>query len=288
MEPYISPADKPNDPGYQKDVYHITDGQVLAIGGDAFGRNGIDGAVDNVMVWDGAITAEDVKKSMGDINAKVSCQREGILELRTERRRRQLVQGCRFTQREQLQVPTSILPATLKVGAISYGKHRSTHQGCPFLADNAYKVETSPTWKANHGSINESTGNGSAGSAKVSYAKGGDYTVTLKLANSLGSAQRTFSVIKVSASGIDAAEAGEIKTYTVGEKCSGGIRRAGSYEVGVYDTAGVMQARKAATLNAGNVMNIHPRQGRNICAHSEEGRQTRAYCETCEKVILFN
>ena len=118
-------------------------------------------------------------------------------------------------------------------------------------------METRPTWKANHGTINESTGNGSAGSAKVSYVKGGDYTVTLKLANSLGSAQKTFSVIKVSASGIDAAEAGEIKTYTVGENAVVEFAEAGNYEVSVYTTAGVAQARKAAQLNAGNVMNIH-------------------------------
>ena len=252
-----SPADKPNDPGYQKDVYHITDGQVLAIGGDAFGRNGIDGAVDNVMVWDGAITAEDVKKSMGDINAK-------SLPANVKA----------FWNFEQTAGDDNLFKAAGSLAGTAAGTHFYSAgdaegqgtlvweapqytSGCPFLADNAYKVETRPTWKANHGTINESTGNGSAGSAKISYVKGGDYTVTLKLANSLGSAQKTFSVIKVSASGIDAAEAGEIKTYTVGENAVVEFAEAGNYEVSVYTTAGVAQARKAAQLNAGNVMNIH-------------------------------
>ena len=117
-------------------------------------------------------------------------------------------------------------------------------------------METLPTWKANHAFISDAKGNGSAGSATLSYAKAGDYTVTLTLANSLGSAQRTFSVIKVSASGIGAAEASEIKTYTVGENAVVEFAEAGSYEVSVYNTAGVAQARKAAQLNAGNAMNI--------------------------------
>ena len=148
--------------------------------------------------------------------------------------------------------------------------------GCPFLKGTAYKVQTLPSWKAAHGRVADAKGNGEAGSATVTYAKGGDYTVTLTLANSIASAQRTFSVIKVSASGIGTTEAAEVKTYTVGENAVVEFAEAGSYEVGVYDTAGVMQARKAATLNAGNVMNIHlAKAGIYVLTVKKDGKPVR-------------
>ncbi len=245
------------DPGYQSDVYEITENQVLAIGGDAFGRSGIDGAIDNVMVWDGAITADQVKTAMGDINPNSLPS-----NVKT------------FWSFEEKAGDENMFPAVGSLAGVEAGIHEyetgenegqgnivwrapQYTSGCPFLADNAYKVETLPTWKANHGFISDAKGNGSAGSANVSYAKGGEYTVTLKLANSLGSAQQTFSVIKVSAAGIGTAEASEVKTYTVGENAVVEFAEAGNYEVSVYTTAGVAQARKAAQLNAGNVMNIH-------------------------------
>ena len=252
-----SSTDKSGDPGYQGDVYKITENQVLAIGGDAFGRNGIDGAVDNVMVWDGAITAADVEKSMGDID------------------KNNLPSNVKaFWDFETKANEDGMFPAVGSLSGVGAGIHEYTTgenegqgdivwrapqytSGCPFLSDDAYKVETLPTWKANHGFISNATGTGTAGSANISYAKAGDYTVTLTLANSLGAAQRTFSVIKVGASGIGTAEAGEVKTYTVGENAVVEFAEAGNYEVSVYNTAGQAQARKAAQLNAGNAMNIH-------------------------------
>ncbi len=253
-----SSSNSTSDPGYQSDVYKIEDGMVLGIGGDAFSRNGIDGAIDNVIVWDGAITASEVKTSMGDMDTNsLPSNVKAYWDFEEE-----AGSGNMFVAKGSL--------AGINGGIYEYESGGSEGQGTlvwtepeytsgsPFLSGNAYKVETLPTWKANHGFISDATGNTSAGSANISYAKGGDYTVTLTLANSLGSAQKTFSVIKVSgAAGVDAVEAGEVKTYTVGEDAVVEFAEAGNYEVSVYNIAGVAQARKAAQLNAGNVMNIH-------------------------------
>ena len=245
------------DPGYQGDVYQITEKQVLAIGGDAFGRSGIDGAVDNVMVWDGAITADDVKKSMGDVDAnKLPSNVKAFWNFEKKAGDANMFAAAGSLAGTEAGIHEYETGENEGQGNIVWRAPQYT-SGCPFLADDAYKVETMPTWKANHAFISDAKGNGTAGSANISYAKGGDYTVTLTLANSLGSAQRTFSVIKVAASGINDMETSEIKTYTVGENAVVEFAETGNYEVSVYNAAGVAQAHKAAQLNAGNAMNIH-------------------------------
>ena len=246
------------DPGYQGNMYNITDGQVLAIGGDAFGRSGIDGAIDNVIVWDGAISADEIKKSMGDLdknNLPSNVKAFWDFEEKAGDENMFLAKGS--LEGAEAGIHEYSAEGGEGQGALVWRAPQYT-SGCPFLADDAYTVETLPTWKANHGFISDAKGNGQAGSANISYAKAGDYTVTLTLANSLGSAQRTFSVIKVeTANGINAAEASDIKTYTVGENAVVEFAEAGNYEVSVYNASGVAQARKAAQLNAGNAMNIH-------------------------------
>ncbi len=241
------------DDSYQSGIYKITSGMLLAIGGDAFGRNGIDGVVDNVAVWNKAMTADEVALSMGDLDknnlpAGVAAfwdfeEASGTAKAFKAVGAKAGIEGGVYDDQPNTTTVTWLDP--------------EYSSGCPFLKGSAYKVQTLPTWKASHGRVTDATGNGEAGSANVAYAKGGDYTVTLTLANSIASVQRTFSVIKVLAAGIGTAEAAEVKTYTVGEDAVVEFAEAGNYEVGVYDAAGVVQARKAATLNAGNVMTVH-------------------------------
>ena len=260
------------DPGYQSDIYKITDGMTVGIGGDAFGRNGINGAIDNVIMWNKAVTAEDVKASMGDLD------------------KNNLPAGAAaFYDFEEKADDSNSFKAVGSIAGMEGGIYEYPDggsglewrapeytSGCPFLAGEAFKVQTLPTWKANHGFISDATGNGEAGSANISYAKAGDYTVTLTLANSLGSAQRTFSVIKVATNGISAAEASDVKTYTVGENAVVEFAEAGNYEVSVVNAAGQLQAHKAARLNAGNAMNIHlANAGIYVVAVKKDGKPVR-------------
>ena len=223
-------------------------------------------------IWNKAVTADDVKTSMGDLDKK------------------NLPAGvAAFYDFEEKADDSNSFKAAgslagLEGGIYEYPDGSNSLEwrtpeytsGCPFLAGEAFKVQTLPTWKANHGFISEAKGNGEAGSANISYAKGGDYTVTLTLANSLGSAQRTFSVIKVAANGINAAEASDIKTYTVGENAVVEFAEAGNYEVSVVNAAGQLQAHKTAQLNAGNVVNVHlSNPGIYVVAVKKDGKQVR-------------
>lgn len=245
------------EPGYENNIYSITNGMYLCIGGPLFSRYGIDGVIDNVVIWDKAVSADEAKTAMGDLNAN------------------NLPSGVMAFWNFEKEATDN---AFLSVGSLSGVKAGMQDQvsggsegqatlewttpdyiaGSPFLVGEAYKVETKPSWTAKNATFSDVAGNGEAGSANVSFRTDGLYDVTLTLVNALGKAEKTFSLIKVgTAAGVNAVENNELKAYTVGEDAVVEFAEAGAYEVSVYTTAGEQVARKAAQLNAGNVVNVH-------------------------------
>lgn len=244
------------EPTYQDDVYSITNGMYLCIGGPLHDRYGLDGIIDNVVVWDKAVTEAEAKVAMGDLNAK--SLPAGVMAF------------WDFEKKATNNVFTSAGTKAVNGGmqdmVAGGGEGQATLQfveptyiaGSPFVSGETYKVETKPSWTAKNATFADITGNGEAGSANVSFRTGGDYDVTLTLSNAIGKAEKTFSVIKVAyPTGVDAVEGAEMKAYTVGEDAIVEFAEAGAYEVSVYTTAGEQVARKAAQLNAGNVVNVH-------------------------------
>lgn len=249
-------SDKTTEPGYESDVYNITNGQYLCIGGPLHQRYGLDGIIDNVVVWDKAVTEAEAKVAMGDLNAK--SLPAGVMAF------------WDFEKKATNNVFTSAGTKAVNGGMQDMVAGGNEGQatltfveptyiaGSPFVSGETYKVETKPSWTAKNATFADITGNGEAGSANVSFRTGGDYDVTLTLSNALGKAEKTFSVIKVAyPTGVDAVEGTEMKAYTVGEDAVVEFAEAGAYEVSVYTTAGEQVARKAAQLNAGNVVNVH-------------------------------
>lgn len=249
-------AKKTTEPGYERDIYSITSGQYLCIGGPLFGRNGLNGIIDNVVVWDKVATEADAKAAMGDLNAK--SLPAGVMAFWDfEKKATNNVFTSAGTKAVNAGMQDMVAggnegQATLKFVEPTY------IAGSPFVSGETYKVETKPSWTAKNATFADVSGNGEAGSANVSFRTGGDYDVTLTLSNALGKAEKTFSVIKVAyPTGVDAVESTEMKAYTVGEDAVVEFAEAGAYEVSVYTTAGEQVARKAAQLNAGNVVNVH-------------------------------
>lgn len=244
------------EPPFQGDVYSITGNQVLAFGGTAHGRNGIDGVMDNFQVWNRAITAEDVAKAMGDITTAP----EGLLanwDFET-------VAGA-----DKL-FAASQGDATLKAGLHNYQAAGGEGQGLinwvaptytagsPFLTGTAYEVKTLPTWTTKKGTITEATGNSTAGSAKIAWSKDGTYNVTLTLANAYGSDSKTFTLIKVgTGNGIATGTAAQLRTQTVGRDVLVEVPEAGQYTVAVYNLAGQVVAQQSAQMTAGQQMQLH-------------------------------
>ena len=249
-------SDKYTEPDYENNIYGITDGMHLCIGGPLFGRYGIDGIIDNVVVWDKAVTAEEAKVAMGDLNAK--SLPEGVMAFWDFEKQ--------ATDNYFTSAGTKAVKGGMQDMVAGGSEGQATLQwieptyiaGSPFVSGETYKVETKPSWASKNATFADITGNGAAGSANVSFRTGGDYDVTLTLSNALGKAEKTFSVIKVAyPTGVDAVEGAEMKAYTVGEDAIVEFAEAGAYEVSVYTTAGEQVARKAAQLNAGNVVNVH-------------------------------
>lgn len=246
------------EPTYQGDVYSITNGMYLCIGGPLFDRYGLDGVIDNVVVWDKVATAADVKAAMGDLNA--NNLPEGVMAFWDFEKK--------ATDNYFTSAGTKAVKGGMQDMVAGGSEGQATLQwieptyiaGSPFVSGETYKVETKPSWTSKNATFADVTGNGEAGSANVSFRTGGDYDVTLTLANALGKAEKTFSVIKVEfayPTGVEAVEGAEMKAYTVGEDAIVEFAEAGAYEVSVYTTAGEQVARKAAQLNAGNVVNVH-------------------------------
>lgn len=244
------------EPTYQDDVYSITNGMYLCIGGPLHDRYGLDGIIDNVVVWDKAVTEAEAKVAMGDLNA--NNLPAGVMAFWDFEKK--------ATDNYFTSAGTKAVNGGMQDMVAGGGEGQATLQfveptyiaGSPFVSGETYKVETKPSWTSKNATFADITGNGEAGSANVSFRTGGDYDVTLTLSNALGKAEKTFSVIKVAyPTGVDAVEGAEMKAYTVGEDAIVEFAEAGAYEVSVYTTAGEQVARKAAQLNAGNVVNVH-------------------------------
>lgn len=244
------------EPTYQDDVYSITNGMYLCIGGPLHDRYGLDGIIDNVVVWDKAVTEAEAKVAMGDLNA--NNLPAGVMAFWDFEKK--------ATDNYFTSAGTKAVNGGMQDMVAGGGEGQATLKfveptyiaGSPFVSGETYKVETKPSWTSKNATFADITGNGEAGSANVSFRTGGDYDVTLTLSNALGKAEKTFSVIKVAyPTGVDAVEGAEMKAYTVGEDAIVEFAEAGAYEVSVYTTAGEQVARKAAQLNAGNVVNVH-------------------------------
>ena len=245
------------DPGYQRNVYNITNGQVISVGGAAHGRNGIDGVIDNFQIWDKMMTAEDVAVSMGDIDPNsLPAGLSAYWDFENEA-------GADLTFK-------SVGPkANVAAGMHNYAATGAEGQGafswipavytsgCPFISGTAFPVVTVPTWKAKKGVVEAGEGSDVAGTATVMYENGGEYAVTLTLTNSLGSDQRTFQVIKVDAAeGIEDVTAAEMKAYAVDGAAIVEFAQEGDYTVGVYTAAGQKVAGKAVTIAAGETVQV--------------------------------
>lgn len=251
-------SDKTSEPTYAPNVYTITDGMVLAIGGDAHGRNGIRGAIDNFEVFEGALTDDQVKATMGDLNAS---------SLPTN-----LVAGWTLEEKPQNNVYKSIgKKANVDAGLHSYtalegeGQGRfhwdasEVTSGCPFLSGTAFPVTTTASWKTSvNGQVTNATGNDQEGSAVVTYGKAGYYEVTLTLTNSLGSDQRSFGVITVGdPTNINVVETAEnARVYTVNGSAYVQFTNSGNYTVQVYNATGALVAQKAQSVTAGQSVQV--------------------------------
>lgn len=266
----------------QEDTYyHLisrTEDLYVSVGGPASGRAGINGVIDNMQLWKKAMTEEDVAKSMETLNpsnlpAGLSCY--WGFEEKASAGKGFIAVG----ETPGLECGTYQLMAAEGEGrAIPTYIDQTYAAGCPQLDDTGYPIYTQPSWKAVKGVISDETGNGEAGSAKVTYKKDGLYNVTLTLTNPQGSASKTFSGIRVGEdTGISEVSADELRAYSVGDVVYVEFAQAGDYNVQVYNVAGQLVTAKAATIGSADRMALRlPQTGVYVVRVLRDGKLAAA------------
>ena len=156
--------------------------------------------------------------------------------------------------------------------------------GSPFVTGN-FKVTTTAEWAAKKATIVSQNGTDMAGTAKLKYAKAGDYEVTLTLKNAHGSDTRTFKVIKVKAdpTGINGTEAADMKVYAIDRDVLFDVETPGNYLVQVFSTNGQMVASKAVSVNGAESVRLHlGAQGVYVVNVKKDGKTLRTVKFICK------
>lgn len=156
--------------------------------------------------------------------------------------------------------------------------------GSAFVSGN-YQVKTTAEWTAKKATIVSQNGTDMAGTAKLKYAKAGDYEVTLTLTNAHGSDTRTFQVIKVKAdpTGINGTEAADMKVYAIDRDVLFDVETPGNYLVQVFSTNGQMVASKAVSVNGAESVRLHlGAQGVYVVNVKKDGKTLRTVKFICK------
>ena len=156
--------------------------------------------------------------------------------------------------------------------------------GSAFVSGN-YQVKTTAEWTAKKATIVSQNGTDMAGTAKLKYAKAGDYEVTLTLTNAHGSDTRTFQVIKVKAdpTGINGTEAADMKVYAIDRDVLFDVETPGNYLIQVFSTNGQMVASKAVSVNGAESVRLHlGAQGVYVVNVKKDGKTLRTVKFICK------
>ncbi len=156
--------------------------------------------------------------------------------------------------------------------------------GSAFVSGN-FQVKTTAEWTAKKATIVSKDGTDMAGTAKLKYAKEGDYEVTLTLSNAHGSDTRTFQVIKVKAdpTGINGTEAAEMKVYAIDRDVLFDVETPGNYLVQVFSTNGQKVASKAVSVNGAESVRLHlGAQGVYVVNVKKDGKTVRTVKFICK------
>ncbi len=239
-------------------TYGIAGNDWISFGGTRGGNSSANtGIIDELQVWNKAMTQEDVTASYNGLNGNSlpadviaywdfdtnAGSDHNFLAKGSKAGAKASVFEMQQGESEGQSYQTPVEPKYIS--------------GCPFIGGEAYRIVTVPTWTAKRGVIADAQGTDKEGSATVSYTKAGDYTVTLTLENTLGYDQKNYPVFSVTPStGIGDVNAEDLNIYTVDESLFVEFAEAGNYQVDVYNVAGAKVAEKAATVSVGQNMLI--------------------------------
>ena len=245
-------------------------------GGRGEKANFNDGIIDDIVIWQGAMTAEQVRQIMnGSDRNNLPSQILAYWDIEEE-----------ADETNQFAATGSKAGAPL-CNFVVDGTQTPTEPvydaGSPFTGGSAYSVTTTPAWTLRSlGAVSDAAGSDVSGAANVAFSRSGDYSVRLSLDNAYGSHSMEYPVFAINGSS-DAIEDvtgdsdGSIRTYTVDGMLFVDFSDGGDYTVSVYDTAGRIAGRTARTISAGEKMSVRlANTGLYIVRIEKNGRTIRS------------
>ena len=249
------------EPGYCPHQFPLNDNYWICFGGSSQDIAAVKGCVDDFQVWGKAMTDEDVKASMEGLDGKnLPADVLGFWDFETEPGSDYGFVGA-VGANGRATTPKAYwceIPSTGENSNKRVVGEPSYLVGCPFISGTAYPVTTVPTWNARRGTV-EGSGTGEEGAAQISWARPGDYTVSLTLSNGHGEATREYPVVKVSnTQGIEdvVTDSDGFITYTIEDALFVEFDQDGTYSVAVYSIDGALVGQKDAEIVAGQNMSI--------------------------------
>lgn len=238
------------------DLYSWKNSNIIMIGGAAAFRAGLDATIDEVQLYNKALTAEEVKKSMQHID-NPDASLIGYWDFESEAAEDNFI----FSTGSNKDLKAGLLKVVIEgEGDNKYEASQVTYAaGAPFIPGSNFKIETLPTWKFDkNATVTSSDGNSTEGSAEVSYKADGNYTATLTLQNGWGSDTKTFPVVVVdSGSGIDeSAVSTDVYPNPFENELYINFAESGAYTVQVYSLAGNLVSEQGISAAQGDVVRV--------------------------------
>lgn len=248
-------------PDYCAHNYPVTNNTWIAFGGSSQNISAVKGCVDDFQIWGKAMTEDEVRASMEGLDKNnLPADVYGYWDFEGEANSDKSFQAYVGSAAPK----TSPKAYLYKIEKVNNKDTRVYDQpeylvGSPFIAGTAYPVVTKPTWEARRAEV-VGDGTGEGGSATMSWARPGDYSVRLKLANGHGEATMDYPVVKVAeeTQGIDEIGVDEqgFTTYTIEDALFVEFDNDGAYNVEVYNMAGMLIGQKAVDVVAGQNVSI--------------------------------
>lgn len=239
-------------------IYTWKNSNKIMIGGNAAGRAGLDGYLDEFQFYKKGLNAEEVRNSMKH-QTEIPEGLSGYWDFESEANEENFILS---TGKE-----TNLKAGVVAVKIVGEGQNDYVTQpvaygpGAPFITGENYRIETLPSWKLGlDAKITEASQNTStAGTIKASYGKGGLYDATLTLTNGWGSDKETFQYVKVNDGvGIADNEVGDYNAYPNPFENEVNVQfvNSGSYYVEIHNVVGQLISTKVIAANAGEFVRM--------------------------------
>ncbi len=220
--------------------------------GRGHGGLGFTGVLDDIEIWNRAMTEEEVKTSYAGHDAgnlpegiaaffdfESAPDQELMLEAKGSHPQ---AKGGYFQLRNSAgaegQSTYDFLPPAFTSGS-------------PFIAGKNYKIVTTPEWSVPSGMIKQSGGTDTHGSATVTFPTDGEHSASLTLTNDLGSDTKTYSCIHVTSAGIDEALDGSLHEVNVsGREVLLTTDEPGDFHIALHDLQGQLLLSRTLTIDA--------------------------------------